>query len=129
MGMRHRGYSGSVEYSAPDAVFHGSLNGIRDVITYEGNTKQELETRFREAVDDYLSFCAKKGFEPQRPYSGRFVLRLPAEMDGEISVASRVAKESMNAWVLGAVEARLAEWRSTRVNPAAAERPAHAPSV
>jgi hypothetical protein len=57
------------------------------------------------------------------------VLRLSAEMDGEISVASRVAGETMNTWVLGAVEARLAEWRATRVNPSAAERLAHAPRV
>jgi predicted HicB family RNase H-like nuclease len=127
MGMRHRGYTGSVEYSAPDRVFHGELNGIRDVITFEGSTEDELESAFKEAVDDYLAFCAKKEFDPQRPYTGRFVLRLPAEMEGEISVASRAAKESMNAWVLGAVEARLAEWRATRLNSAAAERRQHAP--
>jgi predicted HicB family RNase H-like nuclease len=127
MSMSHRGYTGSVEYSAPDRVFHGKLNGIRDIITYEGTTVDELETSFRETVDDYLAYCAEEGMEPQRPYSGRFVLRLSSEMHGEISAASRMAKESMNTWVQGAIEARLAEWRATLVNPAAAERPEYAP--
>ena len=127
MSMSYKGYSGSVEYSATDRVFHGILNGIRDIITFEGVTVEELETSFRDAVDEYLDWCAETGVEPQRPYSGRFVLRLSPEMHGEISIASRAAKESMNTWVQGAIEARLVEWRATLVNPAAAERLEYAP--
>jgi predicted HicB family RNase H-like nuclease len=129
MGMSYRGYTGSVEFSANDRIFHGRLDGIRDIITFEGTTVDELETSFREAVDEYLEWCEEDGVEPQRPYSGRFVLRLSPQMHGDISIASRVAGESMNSWVVGAIEVSLKEWRAARVNPAAAERLEYAPAA
>jgi predicted HicB family RNase H-like nuclease len=127
MSMTYRGYTASVKFSARDRVFHGRLDGIRDIITFQGASVEELETGFRGAVDDYLDWCGEDGGEAQKPYSGRFVMRLSPEMHGDISIASRVAGESMNSWVVGAIEARLQEWRATRANPAAAERPEYAP--
>jgi len=34
--MEYKGYIGSVHYSTPDEVFHGKLEGIRDLVIYEG---------------------------------------------------------------------------------------------
>ena len=65
--MYYNGYEGSVEWSDPDNVWHGRLCDIRDIISYEGDDKEQLEERFREAVDDYLEWCAEKGVPPQKP--------------------------------------------------------------
>lgn len=124
MSMSYKGYTARVEYSAPDRVFHGRLNGIADIITFEGTSVDELETRFREAVDDYLEWCDQDGVEALRPYSGRFVLRLSPEMHADVTIGARAAKESMNSWIIGAIQTRLEAWKASRPNPAAAEREA-----
>ena len=108
MTMEYRGYSGSVEFDSADRVFHGRVLGITsDMITFRGTSVDELERDFREAVDDYLALCAEDGIEPQRSYSGRFVLRLDPGLHGEVTAASRRAKTSMNKWIAGAIRLRL----------------------
>jgi predicted HicB family RNase H-like nuclease len=64
--LQHRGYTGSVEYSAEDEVLHGRLIGIRDAIIYEGADADSLGSNFRTAVDEYLAFCAAEGKPPDQ---------------------------------------------------------------
>lgn len=106
--MKYKGYSGSVEYDSEDRIFHGRLNGITDVITFRGDSVEALEADFRDAVDDYLEFCAEQGVEAQRPCSGRFVLRIPPELHREAAIAARTRNESLNTWITAAIRARLA---------------------
>lgn len=106
--MKHKGYTGSVEFDPDGRIFHGRILGITaDIITFQGTTVDELERDFREAVDDYLDLCAEDGVEPQRPYSGRFVLRLEPSVHGRVTAAARMAKVSMNQWIAGAIRMRL----------------------
>lgn len=108
MTMSYKGYSGSVEFDPRDRVFHGKVLGITaDVVTFQGASVDELEADFRSAVDDYLELCAADGVEPQRPYSGRFVLRLEPDTHGRVIAAARVAGCSMNRWIAQAVRMRL----------------------
>ncbi len=122
--MKYKGYTGSVEYDSEDRIFHGRLNGITDVITFQGDSVEALEADFRDAVDDYLEFCAEQGVEAQRPCSGRFVLRIPPELHREAAIAARTQNESLNTWITGAIRARLASKeirppRQTRTRTAA----------
>ena len=55
--MEYKGYIGSVRFSAEDEVFHGRVQGIRDLVTYEGTDVTSLKRSFYEAVDDYLVTC------------------------------------------------------------------------
>ena len=73
--MEHKGYLGRVEFDAESELFHGEVVGTRDVITFQGKSVDELKTAFRDSVDDYLAFCKERGEEPDRPFSGRFVIR------------------------------------------------------
>jgi predicted HicB family RNase H-like nuclease len=107
MGMMHKGYTGSVEYDPEHRIFHGRVHDLSDVITFQGASVEELETDFREAVDDYLAFCVEEGIEPQRPHSGRFVLRLEPAVHGRVSAAARSAKTSLNRWIADAIQMRL----------------------
>lgn len=108
MTMKYKGYTGSVEYDSQDRIFHGTIQGITaDIITFEGRSVDELEEDFRQAVDDYLNLCAEDGIEPQKPYSGRFVLRLPPAIHGQVTAAARTAKTSMNSWIVDAIHDRL----------------------
>ena len=59
--LAYRGFHGSTEYSAEDCLFHGSLLGIRDMVTYEGSDENALEANFKAAADEYLAFCQAEG--------------------------------------------------------------------
>lgn len=80
----YRGYIGTVQHSETDGVLHGRLDGISDVITYEGATADALEVAFREAVDDYLALCAEQGKQPDVPTLGTDWARVDATTDQEI---------------------------------------------
>jgi predicted HicB family RNase H-like nuclease len=110
--MNHKGYTATVEYEPDDRVFHGRVNDISDVVTFEGTSVDELEAAFRNAVDEYVAFCEERGRVPQRPFSGRFLVRVPPAVHRRISEAATRAGESMNAWVQKAIELQLAHEQS-----------------
>ena len=65
--LEYKNYTGSVEYSAADEIFHGRILGITDRITYEGDNAKSLCADFKAAVEDYLASCAELGKEPEKP--------------------------------------------------------------
>jgi len=107
--MNYKGYSAAVAYEPDDRVFHGRVNDISDVVTFEGTSVDELEAAFRNAVEEYVAFCEERGRVPQRPFSGRFLVRVPPAVHRRVSEAATRAGESMNAWVQKAIEAQLAQ--------------------
>ncbi len=73
--LEYKGYFGSVLYNDADEVFHGRLEFIRDLVTYEGTDARSLKRAFHEAVDDYLALCAEQGRKPEIPLKGSFNVR------------------------------------------------------
>ena len=74
--MEYKGYIGEVVFDSDALIFHGEIINTRDVITFQGKTVEELETAFQESIDDYLKWCKDDGVSPEKPYSGRFNLRV-----------------------------------------------------
>ena len=72
--MEYQGYRGTIVHEPDDKIYHGRIVGISDIITFEGATTEELEKDFQEAVEDYLETCREIGKEPEKPFSGQFVL-------------------------------------------------------
>jgi len=97
--MTYKGYTARIEFDAEDRVFFGRLAGIRDIITFHGETVDELEAAFKDAVDDYLATCAKLGEEPNKPYSGKLILRIPPSVHAAIATAAETSGKSLNKWV------------------------------
>lgn len=96
--MRYKGYSARVEYDGDDRIFVGHIAGIRDIVGFHGTTVDELEAGFREAVDDYLKACAKLKQAPNKPYSGRVMLRLDPSLHARASTAAQLSGTSFNQW-------------------------------
>ena len=105
--MEHMGYTAKISFDEKAEVFHGQVQHIRDVVTFEADTVEGLRREFRTSVEDYLEFCAELGQEPERPFSGRFVLRLDPELHRDATAAAESQGISLNAWVTGAVQERL----------------------
>ena len=64
----YKGYRGYAEFDEEAGVFHGEVLNTRDVITFEGQSVEDLRKAFRESVDDYLEFCATLGEQPEKPH-------------------------------------------------------------
>ena len=102
--MTYQGYTARVEYDAQDKLFVGHLAGIRDIIGFHGKTVAQLERAFREAVDDYLATCEKLDQKPDKPFSGRLLVRVAPELHARASSASHRKGVSLNQWVARALE-------------------------
>ena len=74
--MEYKGYVARVEYDDEARLFHGQVMNLRDVITFQGRSVAQLRKALRDSVDDYLAFCAQRGEAPERPFSGKVLLRL-----------------------------------------------------
>lgn len=94
--LEHRGYRGRVDFDDEAGILHGEVLDTRDVVTFQGTTVEEVEQAFRDSVDDYLEFCAERGEEPDRPFSGRLMVRLPAELHRRLYVEAKNAGKSLN---------------------------------
>ncbi len=97
--MEYKGYIGKVEIDDEAGILHGEVINIRDVITFEGVTVDEVHKAFQESVDDYLEFCAQRGESPEKPFSGKFVVRLPVELHRKAYIEAKLADKSLNSWV------------------------------
>jgi predicted HicB family RNase H-like nuclease len=103
--LRYKGYLGVFAYDAEADIFHGRVVNINDVVTFEGRSIDELKQALAESVEDYLEFCREVGKEPDKPFSGRFNLRLSPELHRAAAAAAKREGKSLNAWVAEAVEA------------------------
>ena len=97
--LEFKGYTGRVEFDPDAGIFHGEVIDLRDVITFQGTTVDEIEKAFRDSVDDYLEFCQELGENPDRPFSGRFMLRLPPDLHREAYVNAVREGKSLNQWI------------------------------
>lgn len=97
-GMSYKSYYARVEFDAEDRIFVGHIIGIRDIVGFHGESVAELESAFKEAVDNYLAACEELGQEPNKPYSGNLMLRIPAEIHAAVASAAKASGKSINQW-------------------------------
>lgn len=64
--LNYKGYRGRVAFDDEAGLFHGEVLDLRDVITFQGKSVEELEQAFRDSIDDYLAFCEERGEEPDK---------------------------------------------------------------
>ncbi len=102
--LEYKGYTGRIEFDDEAMLFHGEVIGLSDMITFQGTSVEELKEEFRDSIDDYLEFCEERGEEPDKPYSGRFVLRLPTELHRAVDMRARYEGKSLNQWILEVLE-------------------------
>ena len=96
--MSFKEYTARVEYDERDNIFVGRILGIRSIISFHGQTVRELRSAFERVVKEYLADCAKDGLAPEKPASGKLLLRVPPEVHGRALIAAQAAGKSLNQW-------------------------------
>jgi predicted HicB family RNase H-like nuclease len=97
--MEYKGYEGLMEVDDDAGVIFGRVIGLRDVITFQGETVAEARQAFHDSVDDYLALCAERGEEPEKSYSGKFVVRVKPELHRLLAIKAEVAGMSLNGFL------------------------------
>lgn len=96
---RIKRYTAKLEYDDRDSIFVGRVLGLRSILSFEGNSVELLKTAFEDAINDYLKECQDNGQNPEKPASGKLLLRLAPELHGQAMVAAKAADKSLNQWV------------------------------
>jgi len=97
--LHYKDYTGSMEFSEEDGVFHGKVVGIKALISFEGDSVSLIKEDFHNAVDEYLDFCAENGVEPERPFKGSFNVRVGSELHRRAALAASSKGISLNAFI------------------------------
>ena len=105
--LKYKDFIGSVEYSETDKVLFGKVQGIRGLISYEGETVEELEKDFKDGVNNYLKVCEEKGIKPQKSYTGAFNVRIPSDIHALAVMKAKEEGLTLNAFVKSAIEQKL----------------------
>ncbi len=97
--MKYRGYTAKVEFDDEDNIFVGRVLGIRAIIGFHGETVAELRGNFESLIDFHVDMRERKGEEPEKPYSGKFNVRVSPELHASIAVLADKTGKSMNQWI------------------------------
>ncbi|MES0490222.1 MAG: type II toxin-antitoxin system HicB family antitoxin [Leptospirales bacterium] len=102
--MIYKGYTASIEFDEEAEIFFGKVVDLKDVITFQGKTVDDLKNEFINSIDDYLDFCKIKNRNPEKPYSGKFNIRIQSDLHRKIAVKAAKEHKSINDLVVDALE-------------------------
>ena len=102
--LRHKDYLATIELDPDAGLFHGEVINTRAVLTFQGRSIDELNAAFSETITDYEDWCRERGREPERPYSGSFILRMPPDLHRRVAEAAARSGKSLNGFIKDTLE-------------------------
>jgi predicted HicB family RNase H-like nuclease len=104
--MQYKGYvAGPIDFDADEKVLSGTVAGLRDVIHFEGATADDLYQAFKDSIDEYLAYCAERGEAPDRPFSGKILLRTDPALHRKAALRAAAAGLSLSQWISQQIDA------------------------
>jgi predicted HicB family RNase H-like nuclease len=107
--LTYKGYQGRFDYDPDADIFHGDVLHIADVVTFQGRSIDELKTALADSIEDYFNLCKEVDKLPQKPFSGRFNVRLTPELHQKAARTAAIEGMSLNNWIAHAVEKAVTE--------------------
>ena len=105
--LKYKEFIGTVHFSSEDEVFFGKIEGINDLVTFEGETVKKLKKAFKEAVEDYLELCKMAGKEVFKSFKGSFNVRLNPELHSKLFENATLEGKTLNQYVKEAIELKI----------------------
>ncbi len=107
--IEYKGYVGVIEFDPEIDLFHGTVLNTNDVITFYGASVPQLKKELRRSVEEYLEFCREQGRDPERPFSGKILVRTSPALHRKVALRAASRRVSMNAFMQHALEKAVAE--------------------
>lgn len=102
--ITYKGFIGSVHFSSEDKIFFGKVEGINDLVTFEGETVKELEEGFEYMIDEHIKDCREKGLSIEKSYKGSLNIRMSSELHKIAARNALMKGMSLNQFINKAVE-------------------------
>ena len=101
--MSYKGYSTSMVFDVEDKIIVGRVLDIDDIISFHGESVAEFEASFHAAIEDYLAASKELGSAPEKPASGKVMLRIAPEIHAAALKAAARSGTSLNKWAESAL--------------------------
>ena len=101
--LEYKGFAGSVHFRAEDNILFGKIEGISDLVSFEGRSVSELRASFEKAVDEYIELCKSLGKKTRKSYRGSFNVRISPELHLEAAETAIRSGISLNQFVERAI--------------------------
>lgn len=101
-------YNAKIEYDAELDLFRGEILGLAGGADFYGKNPKELRSEFKKSLQVFLEVCREKGIEPRRNYSGKFNLRIPAELHEKLAIVAQAEGKSINTVAQEALQQHVA---------------------
>jgi len=105
--ITYKGFIGSVHFAAEDRVFYGKVEGINDLISFEGKTVDELEEGFKYMVDEHIKDCENNHLPLEKSYKGNLNIRLAPELHKKAVHDAALKGISLNQYINEAIRKQL----------------------
>ena len=105
--MKYKAYEAVIRFDEGDQILRGRVLNVRDVISFHGESIEEVRQAFEEAIDDYLADCVEQGRDPDKPFSGKFVVRVKPDVHRQAAILAAREHVSLNVWLASAVEDKI----------------------
>jgi len=105
--LKYKDFIATVKYSEEDEAFIGRIEGINSVVSFEGQSVEELKSAFHEAVESYLDFCNRNGIKLRKSYNGVLNIRIPPAIHNKVAMYAENHGTSINAFIRETIERRL----------------------
>ena len=102
------GYQAKIEYDADLDMFRGDILSLNGGADFYGKNTRELRAEFKKSLQVFLDVCREKGIEPRRNYSGKFNLRIPADLHEKLAIVAQAEGKSINTVAQEALQQRVA---------------------
>jgi predicted HicB family RNase H-like nuclease len=105
--MDHKGYECRLIVDSEDGVITGKVISIEKVIKFQSESAKDTGKELRKSIEDYLDFCSETGEEPEKPFSGTLLLKIPPELHKRALISANAENLSLNVWLTKCIENRL----------------------
>ena len=97
--LKYKGFFASVVFSDEDNTLFAKIEGIDDLIMFEGSSVTELKNRFKEAVEDYIEVCKQTNKPCLKSFKGSFNVRVKPEIHQRAAMIATAKGISLNQFV------------------------------
>ena len=116
----YRGYNGAVDVDPDAGILFGRVLDLDAVLTFEAEGVREAKQAFHDTVDDHLDWCAERGKQLEKPFSGTLYVRTTPDVHRAAVVAASRNNKSLNAWLAEVVD-RAVKDEAMTFDPVAAD--------
>jgi predicted HicB family RNase H-like nuclease len=100
----YKDFVGSFNYIEEEEILYGKIQGISDLVTFEGASIAEVKNAFIEAVDDYIELCKEVNKDPYKSFKGTFNVRISSELHRQATLKATRHNLNLNQFVQKAIE-------------------------